>query len=354
LAESTSSSSTPEAAVHVVILAGGVGSRFWPASTPDVPKQLLPLLSGRPLVADTLDRAKALAPAHQIHVLANQRIGEALRDRVGDLLPDQIWEEPSSAGTGPALAFAAWAIHRDDPTGTMVSLHSDHRIEPLDRFVSTLNEAVAAAESGALLTLGVRPTRPDPGFGYLLPASPPGQAGIGVAEFVEKPTVDRAAALIESGWLWNSGIFVWRVDAFLAELEETAPGIAALLPLLDRGDVGGFFREAPHISVDHAVLEKSTRLGVVRASFEWDDLGSWEAIGRLRAADGEGNVAMGSLHALDSAGNVTYAEGGAVALFGVEDLVVVHTPTVTFVMPRARADQLKTFVGTLPPELRER
>ncbi|TVR64399.1 MAG: mannose-1-phosphate guanyltransferase [Gemmatimonadales bacterium] len=345
--------------LHAVILAGGIGSRFWPASTPERPKQLLPLASPRPLIRDTVDRALGLVQEHRLHLLAGAHLtaplAAALQEAGGAA---SFWVEPRARGTGPVLTWAAHRIARSDPDGVMISLHSDHFIDPEAAFHATVRRAVEVAQGeDLLLTVAIPPDRPETGYGYLRPGDPiPGDAGPSawrVGSFVEKPDRDTAEAYLQRGYFWNSGIFVWSVRRFLAEVRLHAPEIATHLPLLDRGQDERFFERVTHISVDEAVLERSGRVAAVEARFRWDDVGTWDALARTRQGDGRGNVVEGRGSVVAGQGNVVWAEEGSVVLFGVDDLVVVRSGGITLVTRRDRAGELKRLLESLPPGLRD-
>ncbi len=347
--------------LRVVILAGGAGSRFWPASTPARPKQLLPLVSSRPLVADTVLRALELVPASRLRIVAGRHLESPLTAALPELPPGCFLWESRPRSTAPALTWATWRAWRSDPEAVIVSLHSDHVIRPAAAFRSLVARAVRiAARDDVLLTVGARPDRPDTGYGYLQPGDAldgPARAGAGepprrVLRFHEKPDARQAAEYIRQGFLWNTGIFVWRASVFLKELRAHAPGIAALLPRLGDGDVNGFFRHAPTVSVDEAVLERSRSCAMLPASFDWDDVGSWEALARTRTLDQRGNTRAGDIVCVESEDNIVYSEGGRVVLFGVREMVVVVTGDVTMVTTREHARELKRLVQRLPSSSR--
>lgn len=336
-----------------------MGSRFWPVSTPSRPKQLLPLASDEPLIVDTVRRARELGSAERIRILAGEHLLQPFRRVLGDLPDDAYMVEPRARGTAPVLTWAAWTLHERDPDAVLISLHSDHVVEPEERFSELIRVAArVAATEELLLTVAVEPDRPETGYGYIRPGSPlpaPGDVeAFRVEAFVEKPDPKTAAEYVERGYLWNSGIFVWKAAVFLDEVRRRAPEIGKLLPLLEADDEEAFFAEAPTISVDEAVLERSNAVGTVKATFRWDDVGSWSALGRTRRSDADGNVAVGSLHAVDSRNVIAYSDDGTpLVLFGVEDLVVVRTGSVTLVADRSRAPDLKALLGELPDALRE-
>lgn len=338
-----------------MILAGGVGSRFWPVSTPERPKQLLPLGSERPLIADTVARITPLVPLPRTRVLTGQRLARPILDAVPDLTRDQLLLEPAPRGTAPALAWAAHEIVRRDPDAVMVSLHSDHVIAPADAFRDLLaHVARLATLHDRLFTIGVEPTRPETGYGYIRVGDEiaPGSGAHRVAQFVEKPDRETAAGYLRrGGHLWNSGIFVWRAATLLSELEKHTPELAAHLPRLEAGDVEGYFRDVPELSIDEGLLERSDAVAVARATFRWDDVGTWDAVGRIREPDERGNVHEGDAVLVDSDRCIAWSDGGPVVLFGAADLVVVQSGGVTFVAPRDRTPELKSLLRQLPERI---
>lgn len=341
--------------IWVTILAGGAGHRFWPLSTESRPKQLLPLAGPEPLVVETLARAQSLFPWDRLRVLTGQNLVAPIQAVTG--LPDDAFMvEPRARGTGPVLVRAAWETARVDSDAVMISLHSDHVIRPVGRFRQVLETAVEIARREELLmTVGVRPNRPETGFGYIR-AGPALLAGdehraYRVDAFVEKPDRDTAAAYLAAGYRWNSGVFVWPARLFLDEVRRHAPEIARALPFLERGDITGFFDDTAAISVDEAVLERSTRVGSVDATFQWDDMGSWAALARHRSSDEQGNVADGDVQLVKARNNLVVGDSGRLALFGVDDLLVVQTEHTTLVMPRAEAPHLKQYLARLPPHV---
>ncbi len=348
--------SWPADHLWVAILAGGIGSRFWPASTPARPKQLLPLASEHPLIGDTVRRARGLVPDARVRVLTGPHLMGPFR-RVLDLPPESYLIEPEARGTAPVLAWAAHETLRADPDAVLVSLHADHRIEPEPALLERLREAASLAGHGRyLVTIGAVPDRPETGYGYLQPGAEIADGPEGartVAAFHEKPDAPTAERYLAEGYLWNTGIFIWRADTFLDEVRRHAPRIAEALPLLDQGDVAGFFEACPRVSVDVAVLEKSGRVATLSSTFRWDDVGSWEALTRTRDPDANGNTAVGDVTVAEGSGNVVYAEGGPVVLYGVDGLVVVRAPAATFVTRRDRLDELKSLLDRLPPRLTE-
>ena len=339
----------------VTILAGGAGHRFWPLSTPARPKQLLPLAGPRPLVVETIERVRGIVPPERLRILAGEDLVAPISSATG-LGRDCFLVETRAAGTGPVLARAAWEIARDDPRAVMISLHSDHLIEPARSLRDVLRAAVEIARRDRLLlTVTAPPDRPETGYGYIRPGealdAAAGHRAYRAGAFVEKPDAATAARYVEEGYRWNTGIFVWTVRDFLREVERCAPEVSRALPYLERGDTEAFFAEATRISVDEAVLERSRRVACVDADFRWDDIGSWESLARNRPADAEGNVCEGEVHLRKASGNIAVGDAGPVVLLGVDGLLVVRTGHVTLVMPRSESPRIKEYLRGLPPDL---
>jgi len=337
-----------------VILAGGVGSRFWPLSTPRRPKQLLPLVSDAPLLADTVTRLAALVPAERTLIVTNASLAGSVRAMLPQLPADNVIAEPRAAGTAPAIAWAATTIvRRGAPDDVMICVHADWAIGDDEEFRATLARAADVAErQRSLVTVGIVPARPDPGFGYIEPGDAVADARR-VKRFVEKPNRETAARMVASGYLWNSGIFVWRASDFLDEVRAHSPEVAPWLLLAQAGDIDRFFAEVQPISVDEAVLERSARVLVIPGDFGWDDVGTWAALHRVRRRDEFGNATFGDVHSVRAANNVVHAEGGSVVLYGVDDLVVVSRDGMTLVTTKELAAELKTLLDALPKGVRE-
>ena len=346
-----------KADVWCVILAGGVGSRFWPVSTAERPKQLLPLASERPLLRDSLDRMAPLCDARHTLILTNASLVEPIRALAPEIPEANIVAEPRPAGTAAALTWAAAQIERaGGSAAVMISVHADWAVADAEGFRSALIEAANIAErSHSLVTVGVVPSRPDPGYGYIRPGEPlDSSRARRVAQFVEKPTADRAEAMVREGCLWNSGIFVWRVGDFLAEVRKHCPEVS---PALDQfpNDLARFFNGvATPIAVDVGVLERSDRVAVIPGDFGWDDVGTWAALRRVRQADDAGNVTAGDVHVVHARDNVVHAEGNEVVLYGVSDLVVVTHDGLTLVTTTGHATDLKSLLAALPARVRDR
>ena len=344
--------------IWAVVLAGGVGSRFWPLSTPERPKQLLPLATDTPLLSDALTRLTPMVPAERTLILTNATLVAPIRDLAPAIPAENVIAEPRPAGTAAALAWAAYEVaRRGGADAVMISIHADWAVGDPDGFRDALAQAVAAAQKhSGLVTVGIVPSRADPGFGYIEPGKELGSGVRRVRRFVEKPSVERAQEMWAEGYLWNSGIFVWRAGDFLAEVRAHTPEIAGALAEVERGasSMEQFFATVKPVSVDVGVLERSSHVLVIPGDFGWDDIGTWGALRRVRHADECGNASSGDVHALDASGNVVHTEGSSVVLYGVHDLVVVARDGRVLVTTVDRSADLKTLLDSLPAGLRDR
>ncbi len=337
-----------------VVLAGGVGSRFWPLSTPERPKQLLPLVNSNPLLVNTLRRLEPIVPPERTLILTNASLTDAIAAIAPNVPRENIIAEPKPAGTAGALTWAALEIERrEGPDAAMLCVHADWAIGDDEGFRKVLLAAEnVAREEDALVTVGVVPTRPDPGFGYIEPGESTSSGARVVTRFVEKPDREKAEMMMHKGYLWNSGIFVWTAGNFLREVRAHTPEVASALAAAGSG-LESFFAAVKPISVDVGVMERSDRVRVLSGDFGWDDVGTWGALRRVKPADAEGNVSSGVVHALDARSNVVHAEGNAVVLYGVSDLVVVTRDGLTLVTTTDKSSDLKALFAALPPEILE-
>ncbi len=339
----------------VVVLAGGVGSRFWPLSTPGRPKQLLPLVNENPLLVNTMERLAEVAPLDRTLILTNASLVEPIHAAIPSIPLENIVAEPKPAGTAAALTWAAREIERRSGSeATMICVHADWAIADDTGFRAALVAAERVAmEDHALVTVGIVPTRPDPGFGYIQPGAETESGAREVVRFVEKPERSRAEWMLHEGYLWNSGIFVWRVTDFLDEVRALTPEVSGALATRAEQGLAAFFDAVTPVSVDNGVLERSSRVRVVAGDFGWDDVGTWAALRRVKAEDDSGNVTSGRVFALEAGGNVVHAEGNAVVLYGVSDLVVVTRGGLTLVTTADKSAELKTLIDSLPGDLRD-
>jgi mannose-1-phosphate guanylyltransferase len=336
-----------------VVLAGGVGSRFWPLSTAERPKQLLPLAGARPLVVDAVSRLLPSIPAERMLLVTSRALAGALRETLPDLPAASVLAEPFAASTAPALAWATARAAAADPAAVVLSVHADWTVGNAPAFRAAAAAALElAASRGVLVTVGARATRVEVGYGYIVPGEAiAGVAAWRIARFVEKPPAAEAQTLIAAGALWNTGMFAWTAARFREEIARHTPELAAGLAALDRGDVEAFYRAVTPVSVDVGLFERTASGAVVAGDFGWDDVGSWAALPRVRAADPAGNVAVGPAHLVDARDCVVWSEDGPTVVEGVADLVVVRARGVTLVTTRARAPHLKELLARLPAAL---
>jgi mannose-1-phosphate guanylyltransferase len=314
----------------------------------------LPLAGNEPLIRQTVERVRPWVNDDRIRILTGERLAQPLLAAVPGLGRANLVIEPEPKGTAPVLAWAALEILRADPDAVIASLHADHVIEPADAFNALIRQVASASVAHQrLFTIGAEPTRAETGYGYIRPGPElSGERGLyEVAEFVEKPGREVAEQYVRQGYLWNTGLFVWPAGLFLRELEQHTPEVAQHLPLLEAGSITEFFRACPVLTVDVGVLERSKRVAVARATFWWDDVGSWDAVARTRAADANGNVAIGDAHLVEAKDCIAWADEGSIVIFGADNLVVVRTAGITFVVPRERAADLKQLLARLPSNL---
>jgi mannose-1-phosphate guanylyltransferase len=343
-----------------IVFAGGIGSRFWPLSTPECPKQLLALIGERPLIADTVSRFAPLVPAERVLVLTSRDIADAIRSAIPEVPADNMLVEPSPIGTAAALAWGAQEVkRRAGPKAVCFGVHADLAVAFPDAFRMTLRTAAEfASREPVLVVLGIRPTRPETAFGYIRPArvSRPGHmsAPCRVRTFVEKPGPILAAELIEDGALWHAGIVVSEAETVLNELarhtHELAPGLDALAA----GDAERFAGMIQEASIERELLERSDKVVVLPAEFGWDDVGTWASLRRARDLDDQGNGARGPVYLVESTANVVHSMAGTTVLYGVSGMLVVSLRGLTFVTTLERAKDLRPLLDALPPGMRHK
>lgn len=371
--------------LHGVIMAGGSGTRFWPASRHQRPKQLLTLDGNRSLLQTTLDRCQPWIPPERMWVVTGESLAAETARQLPEVPASQILVEPCGRNTAPCVGLAATCLAARDPEATMLVLPADHAIQTPRQFQDGVAAAVDLVNSDPrrLVLFGVRPSYPATGYGYIEraaplagpagpsepsePSGPSGAAGaaraagaaaFGVRAFREKPTAELAAAFLQTGqYYWNCGIFCWRAARILEGLARFEPALhAGLLGLAAAFDTPAWdaavrerFPLLKSISIDYAVLEHDRDLCVLEAPFGWDDVGSWAALPRLRGTDADGNTVDGRHAGLDTHDCVIRAaDGHLVATIGVRDLVIVHTADATLVARKGDDDSLKKLVGSLP------
>lgn len=342
-----------------VIMAGGSGERFWPASRHSKPKQLLSLFDEKTLIEHTVERQLGLCPAENIIVITSERLVETLQN----LLPipsENIIGEPCRRDTAPAVGLAAALVRkRGGNDAVMAMLPADQIIHDEEKYSATMKSLIEVAEKeDQLITLGIKPTDPATGFGYIHRGSnfKNYENVYDCLGFQEKPNVELAEKLLKSEqYFWNAGIFVWSVKTIFKALKKSAPQIAKISTKLSESsnftaDLEELFPNMPRISVDYAIMEKAQNIIVVPADFDWDDAGSWPALQNHLKADDDGNVSQNAeIVTVDSNNNIIYSEvnGHTIAMVGIKDMIAVHTADATLICPIDRAQEIKTIVQKL-------
>jgi mannose-1-phosphate guanylyltransferase len=343
-------------------MAGGSGERFWPMSRQRTPKHLLKLFGDRTLLEDTVRRFEGVVPETNIFVLTNEAQLEATRAALPFLAAEQIVAEPSKRDTAPAAALATGLVRARNPDAVMALLPADALIKNHARLAEQMAAALArAATTDALLTFAIKPSYASPGFGYLemgaeIARTPDGGVIRRVKRFVEKPNLPTAERYVASGdYAWNAGMFIWRVGAFLAEVEKQAPALAAFVREFPAGDPKAYlaarFSELPKISVDYAVMEKASEVETILAEYDWDDVGMWTSLPPHLPRDASVNSQRGSVVKVNAQNNIAISNGRMIALVGVKDLVVVETADAVLVCHRDAVQDIKQLMPLLPKEL---
>ncbi|MCX6843845.1 MAG: mannose-1-phosphate guanylyltransferase [candidate division WOR-3 bacterium] len=344
--------------LYAVILCGGRGERFWPKSRRTLPKQFIALFGRNSLTQETSARIRPLCPPERQLFVAPAEFEVVLRRQLGPRAC--LAFEPVGRNTAPAIGLAAVYLQRQDPDSTMVVLPADHLIEDRPGFLKAVRMGAQLAQQGLLVTFGIRPDRPDTGYGYIqLGRKTAGKARLTahrVQAFKEKPSPARARAYLAAGnYVWNSGMFIWRVDAILAAFREFMPEFHAKLEEFataigtrrEKQALAHLYRGAPSISIDYAVMEKADNVACVRGAFDWDDVGSWLALVRHIKPDSAGNVASGLFVSKDSTNCVADSDSGIVAALGVKNLVIVRAGDAVLVADRKRLGQMKQLLAEI-------
>lgn len=333
-------------ALYAVVMAGGRGERFWPAGRAARPKQLLSLTGGKTMIEETVQRLFPLISPERVLVITNN----AYADQVRALLPvpaENVIGEPAGRDTAPCAALAAALVRRRDPGATMILLPADHLIRPVKTFQETLEKAAAAAQDGYLVTLGIRPSYPATGYGYLHFGGETAAGIHSVLEFREKPDRATAEAFLSDGhYRWNSGIFIWRADVISEAFRNFVPALGAKMDVWAAGaDFTHDFASCQKISIDYAIMEKAGNIAAVDASFEWSDVGSWNSLRSVLPLDENRNAAAGKTVTLDSSDNVLFSDDGTlIAVIGLHQTAVIKSGNALLVCPLADEQKVKKLL----------
>lgn len=350
--------------LHAIIMAGGTGTRFWPASRNDLPKQLLRMVGSATMLRQTLDRLGDAVPHERRLVVTNQRLVAAVREQLPELPAAAVVGEPCKRDTAPCIGLAALLVQRHDPDAVMVVMPADHVIRPAEKFQAAIQQAAALVDRAParIVTFGIKPSYPAEVFGYIhrgaaLQQPGPAAATYAVQRFREKPDAATAKSYVESGeYYWNSGIFVWRARTILDALRARQPEMLRhLQAIVDAWDTlqrdAAFVREftaITPISIDYAVMEHATDVAVIEAPFEWDDLGGWQSLARLVGSDEHGNTIVGRHVGLSTSGTIVRTDDDhLVVTLGLTDTIVVHTPNATLVANKNDEEKIRQVVKEL-------
>jgi mannose-1-phosphate guanylyltransferase / mannose-6-phosphate isomerase len=345
----------------VVVLAGGSGTRFWPLSRELYPKQVLRLAGQETLIQQTVQRMKGLVPLDQIYIVTNARHLDEIKLQLAPIDPrfkERFISEPEARNTAAAIGLAALMLGKLHPNSMMVVVSADHVIRKPQTFFKAIRQAIPAAEEGRLVTFGIKPHRPDTGYGYFkIGKRLSSNHAYKVSRFVEKPRLETARQYLKQGdYYWNSGIFVWRTSVILEEIKARLPrlyqGLIEIKKAFDASNeqavIQSVYQKLPSISIDHGVLSHSNRTAAVLTDFGWTDVGSWAALGELKERrDKRRNVIAGNVLDLESRDSVIYADQRLVATIGLEKMVVVDTADATLVCPKENAQDIKRIVEQL-------
>lgn len=343
--------------IFPVIMAGGSGTRFWPLSRVAKPKQFLPLTSSKPLILETLLRLKGLAPTNQVRVVCGQVHAALVRKALPSLPKANVVVEPQARNTAPAIALVTLEVTRVNPEGIILVLPSDQHVADVPAFQASVHEAIRVAREGAIVTLGITPTRPETGYGYIKVGDALNGSARKVAAFVEKPDASTAEQYLRSGtYLWNAGLFVFRADVMWRAFETYMPEVHTALTKMRAAPKGKAaavlkreFQKMPATSIDYGIAERAANMVVVPSSCGWSDVGSFNALPDVRPVDANDNVVSGSNSiVIDSRGCVVLGEGKrVVAVVGMTDVVVIETGDSVLVLPKEKSQDVRKVVEVL-------
>jgi mannose-1-phosphate guanylyltransferase len=349
--------------IYAVIMAGGVGSRFWPRSRERSPKQVLEIVGSGSMILNTITRIQSLVPIEKIIVVTNKLQKDIIHQQVPALPQHNVLTEPIGRNTAPCIGLAAKWISYYDTNAIMVALPADHIIKDTDEFKRVIERAAQVAnEKDALVTIGIKPTSPETGYGYIqfddsVRKDPYAEEGIyPVKTFAEKPNTETAEKFLKSGdFLWNSGMFIWKTSVILNEIEKHLPELGAQLAILEptigtesyKSTLEHVYGVIRSISIDYGVMEKASKVFVAKGDFGWSDVGSWDEVARISPADSDGNMLRGTVITKDSLNNYIDAGNKVVAAIGIQDVIVVATDDAVLICKKGRSQDVKEIVDYL-------
>ncbi len=347
---------------YSVIMAGGIGSRFWPMSVPQRPKQFLDVLGiGKSLIQMTYERLLHVSPSENIYIVTNKAYKDLVLEQLPDLKPEQVLMEPQRKNTAPCIAYAAAKIHAMNPNAKLVISPADHLIVNQQNFAETIEKALEAAENDRIATIGIQPTRPDTGYGYIefdAATETVPNACVPVAQFREKPDLETAKSFVSAGnFYWNSGIFIWKSGTVLDALKSYQPELHGLFAgdlsfyntPQEQDKVDHCFEVCEDISIDFAVMEHAQNIDVVLSNFDWSDLGTWGSLDTHLSHDENGNALIGDkVHAFHTSNSIINLEDGTEAIIdGLDGYIVIQSENRLMILRKENEQALKQFMKEL-------
>jgi mannose-1-phosphate guanylyltransferase len=337
--------------IYTVIMAGGRGTRLWPASTKEEPKQFLPIVGDKPLIDQTRNRVEPLTPLERIKVVTTPDLKKKIEKN--GFLKGNIWVEPKGMNTLYAIALSAAKLLKEDGKALMLTLPSDHWISDDDDFLKTIKKGIKWAKKGNLVTYGIVPSRPETGYGYIERGEKLEDSVMRAKRFTEKPKIKTANDYLKSkNFLWNSGIFLWQAETILDEIKKHRPEISEYIDAIrenpNEKNIKTLYKNGIPISIDYGVLERSEKVVFVESRFKWDDVGTWTSLERIESHDDKRNVKKGNIIAINCHDNIFYSDDGIIVVKDLSKMVVVRTKKATLIIPKADTQELKEIVEQLP------
>ncbi|MCI0448804.1 MAG: mannose-1-phosphate guanylyltransferase [Chlorobi bacterium] len=350
---------------YAIVMAGGVGARFWPYGTSKLPKQFLPISDNSETMFQlTIKRLKSIVPLEQVFVITNKQYVNLVKKQLPKIPKENIIGEPVGRNTAPCIGLASTILKQFDEHAKMFVLPADHLIENVDKFTTVVNTGLKFIEQNdAIVTLGIIPSHPETGYGYIQFIEdthykvPESDIDIfRVKTFAEKPSLDVAKVFLESGdFLWNSGMFIFRADVILNQMEKYLPDLYHAMKKIEKAihtakyqkTLEQVFGEIKGISIDYGIMEKAKNVYVIKADFKWSDLGSWDEVYRLKTKDKNNNVIMGDTYIKDSQNNLIMSQKGFVGVIGADNLVIINTKDGLLVCKKDRTQEVKEIVDYL-------
>lgn len=350
--------------LYAVIMAGGKGTRFWPLSRETFPKQFLKIVGERTLIQETIHRLYGEVKPSNTLIVTTRGQSDIVRWQLMEILEDvKCVIEPEGRNTAPAIALAAYKLHKKNPRALMLVLPSDHYMSDTEAFRASVRLAAEEAEGGSIVTFGMTPTRPETGYGYIKAGRKLRKDVYRVEKFVEKPAAKKARSFIKEGsYYWNSGMFLFKTSVIIEEFKRYMPemhkAFTKIRPKLNTAKedeaLAGIYGTLESVSIDYGIMEKSRKVTMVAASFPWSDIGSWSALDEVLASDAKGNISLGNVVGLDCKDSIFFGGGSRlIAALGLKDMVVVDTADATLIAPKDKVQKVKDLVGRLKEEGKE-